>query len=674
MPKYGVHSIIMDEAVNLTSNGEIKKLMQDNRGAALLGAVGPDLLFFSPEYKAFDFFMQVGKNLLEVKKAWGDIKEAINKVIQPIEDAIEEFAAPIVEAVDTVEKILPLDCINGLAEDVKAAASTFKSAISNTLLAGMDEGVDLITDAADLPSFSHTIFDNLFTPDRQNGKREWDWYWFDMLHYRNTGLFAKNLMKNATSDVQKSYALGYLTHVAADTVGHAYLNRIVCGPYRMHPQRHVIIENFIDTTTYMNFHGKSVNFALYDDLLSSMADPVGGVCTVDEYSGSVTSVSDDIKTLIHTAFDQTYPEEATTEGDAHPPRPGYLSTGEIGDTIENFHLCMSFLRDSYVEKPEGLDERYQDVADILNDILSQFEAPPSPPDIGNTKFCLSLECIENFFENIAEWMAWFGELAKWVFDTIVNALDLLLELACQAVIAVVRAVMYLVEYLSYELYQHMHFVLALNGYVCPEATHVEDDPRGKALIHTGNTSSNLFSVSYTTVLGYAATYPRTHDHLGNAVQAPTTQVEQPPTHFPKHSDDFAEEYIWNDPWVDNEGNATVQAVLTHYANAATPDDTKTLAQPLDRNADTPGPLKLGNAVSFAEWMMRNALIIKDQEAGIDTADLPDAPSSVVHCNWDLDADRGYAYKQWFTTKNPSSEHDLDEYYLGENLSRDLDIE
>lgn len=659
MPKYGVHSIIMEEAA-AKSKDEIKTLLQTYRGAALLGSVGPDLLFFSPEYKAFNFFVQLGHNLKYVKKVFGDVKDAINKVLDPIEDAIEEYAAPVVETIDTIEKILPLSCIDGLVDDVKAAASTLKSAIQDTLLAGMDSGVDLINDSVGLPNFSHALFDELFTPMHQLGKREWDWYWFDMLHYRNTGLFAKNLLKNAKTDRQKAYALGYLTHVAADTVGHAYVNRIVCGPYRLHPQRHVIVENFIDSATYKNFYGVSVNKALNADILSAMEDQVGGVCTVDEYSGYVENFNTEIRDLIDTAFKTTYPEGPTTDGDAHPPRPGWLSKGDITKTFENFHVTMSLLRDAYVEKPEGLDERYQSVADTLNDILSQFEAPPSPPDIGNTRFCLSLECIEHFLENVAEWMAYFGELAKWTFETIVNALDLLLELACQAVIAVVRAILYLVEYLSYELYQHMHFILSLNGYVCPEPTHALDDPRGEILLHTGKTIPTLVSCPMIVSAPSACTpsYPRKHDHMGDAVNPPGTPVEIPATYFPSHQDDYPEWYIWNAPWT------SIGETLKLYAQAVSPAESRSLANPANSNVQ-----HLGNAVDFSVWIMENALDVVAQENG-EKLDYEVPSSQVVFCNWDLDADRGYAYKQWYTTVNPSTDYtDLDETYLGEDLRR-----
>jgi hypothetical protein len=649
----------MEEAVAKIGDEKLREMLSAHRGAALLGSVGPDLLFFSPEYKAFNFFIQFVDNFRQVKKAFYQVRDAVKMVLEPIEEAIETYGAPIIETVDTIEKILPMDCINGLVDDVKDMASTMKSAVSNTLLAGFDSGVDLITDAADVPSLSHKIFDDLFTPLHQQGKREWHWYWFDMLHYRNTGLFAKNLVKNATSDIQLAYALGYLTHVAADTVGHAYVNRIVCGPYRLHPQRHVIIENFIDSATYHDQFGTSVNKELYHDMLSTMVED--GVCEIHEESEAFEKFNDELKELIYKAFIDTYPEGPTTTGDTDPPRPGFLSKNEISKTFENFYVTMSILRDAYVEKPEGLDERYQDVADALNDILSNFKPPPSPPDIGNTEFCLSWECVEHFFENVAEWLAYFGELAAWTFETIVNALDLLLELACQAAIAVVRAVLYLVEYLCYDLYQHMHFVLALNGYVCPEPGHVKDDPRGKALIHTAKTVPTITGscsvTSYPPVCG--SNYPRQHDHLGDAVKPPGTPVETPATNFPRRSaDDYASWYIRNAPWAPG-----IENVVTQYAEAKDPATSRALANP-----NAASPVNFGNAVDFAAWMMEQALLIKTAEAQPGAGLHP--LSHVVFCNWDLDGDRGYGYKQWFTSKNPSTTPtNLDETYLDETLSR-----
>ncbi len=655
MPKYGIHTTVVQDTIAV-SQSAVKDLLEQHRGTSLLGSIGPDLLFFSPEYGAFNFIMQVAQNLKQVKKTFGQVLDSIDKVLQPIEDALEQLVEPIDEAVETVEKVLPLECISGVVNDVKSASSTFEKALHETLMVGMEEGVDMIDDAADLPSFSHMMFDKLFTPGQQKGQREWNWYWFDMLHYRNSGLFAKNLVRLASSDIQQAYALGYLSHVATDVVGHAFVNRIVCGPYRLHPQRHVVIENFMDSFHYFQRNGVSVNRAFYRDLLSSMR--ADGVCEVDEYSEYVESFNPELRDLIYEAFRATYPNQPTTKGDPNPPRPDYLTKQDIETTFINFYNTMAYLRDAYVEKPEGLDERYAKVADTLNDILANFESPPSPPNIGNTRFCLEWECIENFFEHVAEWMSYFAELAKWTFDTIVNALDLLLEVFCEATVAVVRAIMYLTEYLCYELYQHMHFVLALNGYVCPDPSHAFDDPRGEILVHTGYTSSVLVGSCNVSVYPPIcdSAYPRQHDCAKPAVKPPDAPLETPATFFPRcRTDDYPEYFISQAPW--NGLEQTVKA----YAEAATPADTRTLA-----DFNRVDALELGNAVEFSSWMMQQALEIKAKEQTGQIHSL----SHVVHCNWDLDSDRGYGYKQWFTNKNPTDVHDLDETYLDEDLSRD----
>jgi hypothetical protein len=64
-----------------------------------------------------------------------------------------------------------------------------------------------------------------------------DWWWFDVMHYRRTGRYSAALLEATClyALAMHLYALGYLTHVAADTVGHAYVNIFSGGPYRSSP-------------------------------------------------------------------------------------------------------------------------------------------------------------------------------------------------------------------------------------------------------------------------------------------------------------------------------------------------------------------------------------------------------------------------------------------------------
>src|SRR5262249_55563244 len=47
-------------------------------------------------------------------------------------------------------------------------------------------------------------------------------------------------------------ALGYLSHVASDTVAHAFVNQVAGGPFRVHWQRHHLVENHADAQWYLN--------------------------------------------------------------------------------------------------------------------------------------------------------------------------------------------------------------------------------------------------------------------------------------------------------------------------------------------------------------------------------------------------------------------------------------
>ena len=48
-----------------------------------------------------------------------------------------------------------------------------------------------------------------------------------------------------------AFSMGYMSHLATDTVAHSFVNEQCGGPYRNHPQRHHLIENHIDSFNYV---------------------------------------------------------------------------------------------------------------------------------------------------------------------------------------------------------------------------------------------------------------------------------------------------------------------------------------------------------------------------------------------------------------------------------------
>ncbi len=101
------------------------------------------------------------------------------------------------------------------------------------------------------------------------GVDEQTFFWSDMLHYRRTFAFGRTLYEKARAsgdDRQLAYALGWMSHLATDVTGHAFTNEKCGGPYRLHWQRHKLVENHMDAKVYDSEHGAN---AIYNMLNNS---------------------------------------------------------------------------------------------------------------------------------------------------------------------------------------------------------------------------------------------------------------------------------------------------------------------------------------------------------------------------------------------------------------------
>ncbi len=637
MPKYAVHMMVAEEAFKKLkqspdlSEQNIGKLIDTHRQAVVLGSTGPDLFFWAPDYDIVKWPLQFYKNfqgLIELyDNTIGLAKETIAQLGKPVKEAVSSLAPHTVEI---IEKLI---------DEIGETASIFKSTLATGLFAGVIEGYDFFSNMGDLPSLSHTIFD-LFTPPLQdtakNGKTEEKWYWFDMLHYRLTGKFAQNLIKSAATDEQKAYAYGYLTHVAADTVGHPFVNQIVGGPYRLHPQRHATCENFIDTWAYNDKYGESINSTFH----GRAKLPTSPKLHKMDYQ-----LSDDVANLLYKAFLNTYGD---LPSNAYPKRvnadkgveAGFLTVEDIKETYKVFCFIMEVLGGSYVEKPE---EPFSGILDILNDLLKNFKGPPSPPatsgacsfwDIlafGTTQ--ASRDCYEKFFENVAQWLEYIGELLGWMFDTLKNLLDLLTTLLLSLPIAVVMAILYGIQMLLYSVYRQARFVLAMNGFVSPEPDEVLGTSLGRNFTTPYQCIYVVTSVPEEDFTGLETTYPHNHSCKINHLQCPSTASEKPTTTcawYPRTENTTPNTFIKDQSFSENS--------VQQYAQAALPQDTRKIEK---------WGLEIGNAIDFSTWLIKNA-IGKKQE-------------NLVYCNWNLDSDRGYGYKCWKTDKLPSTYLTSEEY-------------
>lgn len=606
MPKWGIHNIVLSEAtgVLLTTGDEpgvdAATDIFSEREAAMLGAVGPDLFFFAPDYEVVDRLFTLYQNYEEVIDLY-------NEVVQPIRDVRDAVVEPVEEAVETLAPST-VALIREAVERVQETADLFQSTLQTGLFAGVVSGVNVVTDAAGVPRASAELFD-AFRPPLQDNEPESEWYWFDMLHYRRTGQFGRNLVEIAQSGTQRqrAYAYGYLSHIATDLVGHAFVNQIVGGPYRLHPQRHVVVENFMDTRKVFEVDGSSVNQTLFDKL---------GL--PDEFE----PLPDDVCDLLHEAFVATYSDFSPRPGLVNEDAgelSGFLSKQQIRDTYEILYRVMGITKKMAVERPE---EPFSGVADVLADALDEvFEAPPSPPGFAGSGACSagdilsfgltssSRDCYEEFFEDVAEWAEYLGELVQWAVETLVDIVDLVLALLASLPIVVLLALLYGIQLLMYELYQSVRFLLALEGFVTPEPVDVSTS-HGR----------NLTSTVHCAVQPFA--YPRFRDPLRSHLVCPTGRLEQPTTtadFFPSSAETTADGFVGDQP-LDLEA-------LAAYADS--PDAATT------RRLEKAGT-RIGNAVDLTAWVIQAAA----------DGDADERERELAHTDWNLDSDRGYGYKAW----------------------------
>lgn len=618
MPKYGIHHVVLTDAIGelLASPAAAAQNagaeLAGNHAMSMLGATGPDLFFWAPDYEIVDKLYTLYKN-------YQALVDLYNEVVQPIRDIRDAVVEPIEDAVETLAPST-VAMIRTLIEEMRETAEVFKAAVSTGLFAGVISGANLITDAAGFPSLAASFF-YMFRPPLQDGLGEDQWYWFDMLHYRKTGDFGRRLVTNARagSAQQRAYAYGYLSHIATDLVGHAYVNQIVGGPYRLQVQRHVTVENWMDAWKFQEYYGENINQVLFDKF--GLPDTLPG----------------DVGDLLHKTLHDVY------DSAPHPqrlPGDGFLTRNQIDQTYEIFFEILKFMQGMAVARPE---EPFSGVADILEGALEDLlESPPSPPSSPSGACSLgdilsfgltssSRDCYEEFFDQLADWLSYIGELLAWAFETLLDLFDLLLSVLLALPIMVLLAILYGLQLLLYEIYQTVRAVLALQGFVFPEPRDL-NDAHGRNLTTpfqcgiTGCFSSRLAMMH--SAVGTLA-YPRWTNLTTSHLVCPGPVAEQPmtvPNFDPPLATTTPNQFINQTP--------LDLAALAAYAASPSPAQTRALYRYCRR---------IGNATDLTAWM-------------IGVAGNPEATSAeraIAFTNWNLDSDRGYGYKTWRGTLPPT---------------------
>lgn len=646
MPKYGIHYIALDKmaqklsASNNLAEKSIGSIINNNRQAANLGAIGPDLLFWAPDFQMvqsirnfIDPFDKIMKTFREVEDLVKGIENGISNALnQPKNIVLTHLRSSNIPGVSQIAaSVQDLDSfMNAAKQNIDNNISKIQNeSLTALFLKGL--GMD-----ADRESFTvaRSIFQGQFGSGSQIGREEQDWYWFDMLHYRKTGDFTKNLIANAEAsgkDELKAYAYAYVTHYVTDTVGHPYVNTISGSPFRIAVQRHAVIENYLDQYEWSTRYKKNIR----NDLFSA-------------YNLS-NNLSPDLANLISSTINQTYGGANSARPMKYSQNNGFLSSADIDIAFKLQKIVLEFLGGigtnlKPVEPKPGFDE-------ILSDFMDDIDFP-SPPRLNPTPGTgtpnldnLSAE-IEKWLQAISNWINWGLEVAKELVDTIVDAIVALVSLIDNSVVFLIEFLTYAFQSLLYNIYRAIHQILVLSGLAYPEPDDVDlNIPFAKNHITThlapssqsenfpilkfpGQPHLDRKSYKFYSPVNISRPNRRESQAIRDQYRRESQAIQFlgfQDTENPKTKSSFYPRSISTTPsiFIDNSVLSPFdQQAFLQYGNANTPQDTIKLYNSLGRG--------FGNAVDVSIHILIN----KNNAA------------HNVFINWNLDGDRGYAYKTW----------------------------
>ncbi|HIP24217.1 MAG TPA: hypothetical protein EYG79_11580, partial [Rhodobacteraceae bacterium] len=647
MPKYGIHHIILDETIEALRQGDptaqaAARLLERFPFEANMGAIGPDLFFFLEDYDIISM-VNMAKPVLEF---FAEIAEVVEEIVEPfikIHDAVGQAAEATLDT-------LGLSALTNVKDSLEATEKLFNQLVNQSIASGMLEKVLPLQTSTDYrfnatSTFTRMIremFEDYLVPPLQRNVEEPDWYWFDMLHYRNTGDFAKALVRNADTDQKKAYALAYLTHIGTDLVGHPYVNQIVGGPFRLGVQRHVTVENFMDVQAYQEKYGQEISETLYDDLGFEQDFPAG------------------IAQLLATAARETYTDIA------HPHllnsaqdqvNATYFENGIFtADHVQSAYKLMRITLKMMGGNKDLTPTPPTDTADMdLSEIMAELESldpPPAPPTIpglppasyeslfsGEMTIADLGELLAASGVSVAEWAdsmaAYLAEFAAYCMETAKLLLVLAKNMLANTADFLTRdllALLYGIQKTLFEMLQASRQILALNGLMYPHSTQINDAASQSLLtisdpdLHYVANDTNLAGLK-------GRLYPKLRAKGQSHLMAPMYETEcmatipafHTPASIPNQSVVTPQHFMRQEPFS--------AAALAAYANANSPEQ----AAQLRENGHV-----IGNAVALCSWMIRNAE--------------NSAEENTVFANWNLDGDRGYGAKSWSGILPPNTDY------------------
>ena len=453
-----------------------RSILKDHPEYLSVGTLGPDFLFFNTKDWPGGDFLPV-RLMIKAAKALASLEQEIEKsypLLVEIHELKKELEEEVGEAVDDVVESSPtLSAIRLLFQDLNAIMELISAIISN----GMK---DFVTSNID-------IFGLLTHPIQDCDPKD-KWWWFDVLHYRKSGEFAKYLIDHSRHNPRHlAYSIGYMSHLTADTVGHPYVNTLVRGPYRNHSQRHKVVENFQDVSAYARFKSalglgekEFVSGDLYKKFL--FRDGRRSVFTGEELKETESLIDGLIPGLVDVGMPEELAalfakatEEVYTESGRH-----LFGGGMKAEEVDAaYRLWYSWFKSTTSETvlpkqlpelpplSEDLREAWNRFRNRVNNALDELGNAIEDLFSGNPGSSFSWNNVINFFKKIGRVVKAavaaaiaMGSVAEEIIATITShAAHFILDQIYQAL---------------YTAYDYFRLSVALNGFAFPFESHLQD--------------------------------------------------------------------------------------------------------------------------------------------------------------------------------------------------------
>ena len=126
MPKYGVHQIVLDKVSKKLASEfdhEAAHIISDNREHAMLGAIGPDLFFWAPDYEKCDTIITIYTTI-----------HKLAKMVDPILNPVKTAAEAVGDQMGFLMSELDQDDTRALIDKAIESLKETKKEIENTII------------------------------------------------------------------------------------------------------------------------------------------------------------------------------------------------------------------------------------------------------------------------------------------------------------------------------------------------------------------------------------------------------------------------------------------------------------------------------------------------------------------------------------------------------------